>query len=59
MNGFFAQTGERSVCFTGGFKDKESLVEASPQIIAHLDSVRGLLEKISADLSVTDPIQDQ
>ncbi len=56
MNGYFAQTGERSFVFTGVFKDKESLVEARPQMIAHLDSVRDLLEEISADLGVTDPV---
>ena len=26
MNGYLAQTGDRSFCFTGIFKDKESLV---------------------------------
>ena len=56
MNGYLAQTGERSFCFTGIFKDKESLVEARPQMIAHLDSVRDLLEEIFADLGVTDPV---
>ena len=56
MNGYFAQTGERTFCFTGVFKSKESLVEASPQMIVHLDSVRDLLEEISADLGVTDPV---
>lgn len=56
MNGYFAQTGERSFCFTGVFKDKESFVEARQQLIAHLDSVRDLLEEISVDLGVTDPV---
>ena len=56
MNGYFAQTGERSFVFTGVFKEKESLVAARPQMIAHLDSVRDLLEEISANLGVTDPV---
>ena len=56
MNAYFAQTSDRSFCFTGIFKDKESLIKARPQMIAHLDSVRELLEEISADLGVTDPV---
>jgi hypothetical protein len=56
MNGYLAQTGDRSFCFTGIFKDKESLVQARPSMIAHLDTVRDVLEEISADLGVTDPV---
>jgi hypothetical protein len=56
MNGYLAQTGDRSFCFTGIFKDKESLVQARPSMIAHLDTVRDNLEEISADLGVTDPV---
>ena len=56
MNGYLAQTGDRSFCFTGIFKDKESLVQGRPSMIAHLDTVRDLLEEISADLGVTDPV---
>ena len=56
MNGYFAQTGERSFCFTGIFKDKESLIEARPLMLAHLDTVRDLLMEISTDLGVTDPV---
>ena len=56
MNGYLAQTGDRSFCFTGIFKDKESLVQGRTSMIAHLDSVRDLLEEISADLGVTDPV---
>ena len=54
MNGYLAETGYRSFCFTGIFKDKESLVQGRPSMIAHLDTVRDLLEEISADLGVTD-----
>ena len=56
MNGYLAQTGDRSFCFTGIFKDKESLVQGRPYKIAHLDAVRDLLEEISADLGVTAPV---
>ena len=56
MNGYLAQTGDRSFCFTGIFKDKESLVQARPSMIAHLDTVREVLEEISTDLGVTDPV---
>ena len=56
MNGYLAQTSDRSFCFTGIFKDKELLVQGRPSMIAHLDTVRDLLEEISADLGVTDPV---
>ena len=56
INGYLAQTGDRSFCFTGIFKDKESLVQARPSMIAHLDTVREVLEEISTDLGVTDPV---
>ena len=56
MNGYLAQTDERSFCFTGIFKEEESLVQARPSMIAHLNTVRDLLEEISADLGVTDPV---
>ena len=56
MNGYLAQTGERSFCFTGIFKEEESLAQARPSMIAHLSTVRDLLEEISADLGVTDPV---
>ena len=56
MNGYLAQTGERSFCFTGIFKEGELLVQARPSMIAHLNTVRDLLEEISADLGVTDPV---
>ena len=56
MNGYFVQTGERSFCFTGIFKEEKSLVQPRPSMIAHLNTVRDLLEEISADLGVTDPV---
>ena len=56
MNGYLTQTGDRSFCFTGIFKDKESLTQARPSMTAHLDAVRDLLEEISADLGVIDPV---
>ena len=56
MNGYLTQTGDRSFCFTGISKDKESLAQGRPSMIAYLDTVRGLLEEIFADLGVTDPV---
>ena len=55
-NGYLAGTGERSFCFTGIFKDEQSLVQARPSMISHLYTVRDLLEEISADLGVIDPV---
>ena len=56
MNGYLAKTGNRSFCFTGIFKDEESLNRARPLMFAHLETVKGLLEELSPELGLTDAV---
>ena len=51
-----ARTGKRTFCFVGLFDDEEQLIAARPKMITFLDTVRELLEEISPELGVTDPV---
>ena len=53
---YLARTGERAFCFVSLWDSQESLVAARPQMIEHLNSVRDLLEELSPELGVTDPV---
>ena len=50
------QTGPNNMCIVGEWKDADSIAKARNKIIAGLDTVRPLLEEISPEQGVTDPI---
>ena len=50
------QTGPNSMCVIGEWKDEQSITKARNKMIAGLDTVRLLLEEISSELGVTDPV---
>ena len=50
------QTGANNMCIVGEQKDADSITKAKNKMIADLDTVRPLLEEISPELGVTDPI---
>ena len=50
------QTGPNNMCIVGEWKDADSIAKARDKTIAGLDAVRSLLEEISPELGVTDPI---
>ena len=50
------QTGPNTMCVIGEWKDEQSIAKARDKMIAGLDSVRSLLEEISPELGVTDPV---
>ena len=53
---YIAKTGERTFAFVAIFESDEHLIDARPQMIGSLNSVRDLLEEISPELGVTDPV---
>ena len=53
---YLIKTGERTFTGIGSFNTEQDLIEARPTMIGNLDSVRGLLEEISPELGVTDPV---
>ena len=50
------KTGDQSYCIIGEWTDMDSLAKARPQMIATLDTFRHMLEDMSGDLGVTDPV---
>jgi hypothetical protein len=54
--GRLVQTGEFTYCSVGEWDNQESLINARPAMIGFLDSVRDMLEEISPELGVTDPV---
>ena len=50
------QTGPNNMCIVGEWKDADSIAKARNKMIAGLDAVRPLLEEISPEQGVTDPI---
>ena len=50
------QTGSNSMRIIGEWKDDQSIAKARDKMIAGLDTVRSLLEEISPELGVTDPV---
>ena len=54
--GRLIQAGEFTYCSVGEWDNQESLVNARPAMIGFLDSVRHMLDEISPELGVTDPV---
>ena len=50
------KTGDNSYCSIVEWANEESLVNARPQMIAFLDTIRDILIEISKNLGVTDPV---
>ena len=44
------------MCIIGEWKDEQSIAKVRDKMIAGLDTVRLLLDEISAELGVTDPV---
>ena len=51
-----ARTGEQSYVGYGLWKSEEHMQNSMPQMISLLDSARHLLEELSPELGVTDPV---
>ena len=50
------QSGEHSFCGYGLWESKEAMMGQMDSMVSWLDSVRHMLEEISPELGVTDPI---
>ena len=50
------QTGDNTFCSVGIWEDEASLVKNRDNMISFLDTLRPLLEEISPELGVTDPV---
>jgi quinol monooxygenase YgiN len=56
IDNFTFQTSENTFCFVGIFENELAIIDARPHMISNLDKIRDLLEIISTDLGVTDPV---
>ena len=56
IDNFTFQTSEDTFCFVGVFENEQAIIDARPHMISNLDKIRDLLDVISLDLGVTDPV---
>lgn len=59
LEGALIDTGDRSYCFVGKWRDFDAIAAARPEMIALLDSFRHTLEDLGSDLGVTDPVSGE
>ena len=50
------KTGDRTYCFIGIWESEEAIAAQRENMIGNLDKVRHLLEELSPELGVTDPV---
>ena len=53
---FLIQTGDYSYCSVGIWDSEDDLIKARPLMIESLNAVRHMMEEISPELGVTDPV---
>ena len=53
---FLIQTGDYSYCSVGIWDSEDDLIKARPLMIEFLDSIRHMMEEISPELGITDPV---
>ena len=56
VNFFLIQTGDYSYCTVGIWNSEDDLIKARPLMIEFLDSIRHMMEDISPELGITDPV---
>ena len=59
LGGRLIQTGDRTFCMVGEWRNMESLAAARPEMIGFLDTFRDLLEDLGGELGVTDPVSGE
>jgi hypothetical protein len=55
QGGHLINTGDRTFCFVGQWRNFDHIAAARPEMIEFLDSLREMLEDLGSDLGVTDP----
>ena len=56
LQSILVKTGEDTACSIGIWESEAAIVNARPQMIALLDTMRDHLETLSDELGVTDPV---
>ena len=50
------QTGDLTFLWNAAFQSEQTLINSRPAMIANLDRLRDLLQEVSPELGVTDPV---
>ena len=53
---FLIKTDDYSYCTVGIWNSEDELIKARPLMIEFLDSIRHMMEEISPELGITDPV---
>ena len=56
IEGKLVQTGDYTFCSTGLWESKEAMESEMANMISFLDTIRNMIEEISPELGVTDPV---
>ena len=56
LSQFLIQTGDYSYCFVAIWESEGDLIKARPVMIEFLNAIRHMMEEISPELGVTDPV---
>ena len=56
LNQILIKTGDQNYCGVGLWESEDAMVDAMPEMISFLDTVRHMLEEISPELGVTDAV---
>lgn len=59
VGGWLVKTGDLDYCFVGQWKSYRSIVNARPEMIGMLDTLRGMLQDLGGGLGVTDPVSGE
>ena len=56
IEGKLVQTGDYTFCSTGLWESKDAMESEMANMISFLDTIRNMLEELSPELGVTDPV---
>ena len=56
LSQFLIKIGEYSYCFVAIWETESDLIKARPEMIEFLNAIRHMMEEISPELGVTDPV---
>ena len=59
LRGSLVKTGDRTFCIIGEWRSMQDMVNARPEMIKVLDTLRESLEDLGGGLGVTDPVSGE
>ena len=59
LRGSLVKTGDRTFCIIGEWRSTQDMVNARPEMIKRLDTLRDSLEDLGGGLGLTDPVSGE